>query len=109
MNAAHYRTVKGQQHNHQLFRLGDNATKSEQEALGVEPKLMSVWWPPAKDGKYVAAIRTDNVRAPNKGEWYLSGANPVAYRAPNDLSIKFRIMRLVAVERKISAHDRIHY
>jgi hypothetical protein len=91
------------------FRLGDNATRKEQEDLGVEPKLMSVWWPPAKDGKYVAAIRTDDFRAPRKNEWYLSGARPVAYRAPNDLGIRFRIMRLVAVERTTTVHDRIQY
>ena len=30
-------------------------------------------------------------RSPKKGEWYMSGAIPEAYQAPNDLSMKFFI------------------
>jgi len=41
------------------------------------------------------AIRTEDFRCPKKGEYYLSGAVPVAYIAPNDLGQKFRIMKLV--------------
>ena len=28
-------------------------------------------------------------RCPKKGEWYISGAIPAAYRAPNDLSSEY--------------------
>lgn len=35
-------------------------------------------------------------RAPKKGEWYMSGAIPAAYYAPNDLSMKFFICTPVA-------------
>ena len=35
------------------------------------------------------------------GEWYLSGAIPEAYKAPNDLSTPFHILRLVRVETKL--------
>lgn len=45
----------------------------------------------------VRAVRTDEFRPPRAGEWYLSGAIPAAYRAPNDLTTPFRILRLVAV------------
>lgn len=92
---------------HKLYKLGNHLSKKEQLDLGVEPNPVSQWCPPVT-GDYVAAIRTDNFRAPNKGEWYLSGATPVAYRAPNDLGINFRIMRLVAVTRTTTACDRIH-
>jgi hypothetical protein len=37
--------------------------------------------------------RTGEFRAPKKGEYYLSGAIPEAYRAPNDLSMEFHILR----------------
>jgi hypothetical protein len=47
------------------------------------------------NGLHVKAKRTNEFRAPRKGEWYLSGAIPIAYKAPNDLSTEFRIMRLV--------------
>lgn len=43
--------------------------------------------------------RTDAFRPPKKGEWYLSGAVPEAYKAPNDLGQAFRIMQPVRVER----------
>ena len=50
-------------------------------------------WMASKRNK--RAILTGEFRAPLKGEWYLSGAIPEAYRAPNDLSIAFHICRIV--------------
>jgi len=41
------------------------------------------------------AVRSGEFRAPRKGEFYISGAIPAAYRAPNDLTMKFQIARLV--------------
>lgn len=32
-------------------------------------------------------------RAPKKGEWYLSGAIVMAYRAPNDLATEYFVVR----------------
>jgi hypothetical protein len=43
----------------------------------------------------VKAVRTGEFREPKKGEWYLSGAIAEAYRARNDLSMKFNICKLV--------------
>ena len=62
-------------------------------------------------GHYVAnpnkrAVRTGEQRPPKKGEWYLSGAIPEAYQAPNDLSSPFHILRLVNV-RIIPAHEEV--
>jgi hypothetical protein len=39
--------------------------------------------------------RTGEMRAPKKGEWYLSGAIPTAYRAPNDLKDTYYILTKV--------------
>jgi len=44
------------------------------------------------------AISTGEMRKPTKGEWYLSGAEIHAYKAPNDLSSAHRIAKLVRVE-----------
>lgn len=44
-----------------------------------------------------AAIRTGAFRAPRKGEWYLSGAIPEAYRAENDMSEAYYILKLIYV------------
>jgi hypothetical protein len=52
------------------------------------------------NGKCVKARYTGEYREPKKGEWYLSGAIVVAYRAPNDLSTKYFIAEPVLVERE---------
>jgi hypothetical protein len=46
--------------------------------------------------------RTGEFRAPRKGEYYLSGAIPCAYRAQNDLSTDYHIMRPIAERRHIA-------
>ena len=50
-----------------------------------------------KNIKRVYAIRTTEFREPRKGEYYLSGAPgyEIAYKAPNDLSTRFRIMEVI--------------
>jgi len=45
------------------------------------------------------AIPTGEFRPPKAGEWYISGALPAAYRAPNDLTTAYHIARLGAVVR----------
>jgi hypothetical protein len=40
-------------------------------------------------------VKTGQFRAPRKGEYYLSGAIPEAYLAPNDLSTAYAILREV--------------
>ena len=52
---------------------------------------------PLKDVRVQA---TGEFRQPKKGEWYISGAIPEGYRAPNDLSSAFHIGRLVRVQAK---------
>lgn len=47
------------------------------------------------------------LRAPKKGEWYLSGAIPMAYRAPNDLRGIYYIMDIVEVETKTTVTTKI--
>ena len=47
----------------------------------------------AKKGSY--AISTGDIRPPKKGEYYLSGAQPIAYKAPNDLSTSFLIAEII--------------
>jgi hypothetical protein len=53
-----------------------------------------------KSSRMIRAICTGEFREPNKGEWYISGAIPVAYCAPNDLGIKFHIARFVELKLK---------
>lgn len=45
---------------------------------------------------------TGEFRPPKKGEWYLSGAIPECYRAPNDLTQAFHIIKLVKIERIVT-------
>lgn len=38
-------------------------------------------------------VKSGEFREPRKGEYYLSGAIPCAYVAPNDLTMKFHIAK----------------
>jgi len=49
----------------------------------------------------VVAMNTKKFRKPRKGEWYLSGAQIAAYKAPNDLNNKFLIAKIVEVEERV--------
>ena len=75
---------------HKLYPLGDGLSSEERKFFGVT--LNDVW---AKD---ISAVRTAFHRCPKKGEWYLSGAIPTAYKAPNDFSTEYRIAKLVKTE-----------
>jgi protocatechuate 3,4-dioxygenase beta subunit len=46
-------------------------------------------FPPENEPTFFKA--SGEFRAPRKGEWYISGAIPEVYQAPNDLSTKFHI------------------
>lgn len=52
--------------------------------------------------KNVRAIRTGEFRCPKQGDWYLSGSIVEAYRAPNDLTTPFHIVRLVVAREETS-------
>lgn len=45
-------------------------------------------------------VKTGEFRAPRKGEFYLSGAIPCAYRAPNNFTQPYHIMRAIPDRRK---------
>jgi len=45
--------------------------------------------------KYKKFKRTGEFRPPKKGEWFISGAIPEAYQAPNDLSTAYLIAKPV--------------
>ena len=82
-----------------LYKIGDPLNRDESKALGLRRDNMAhIWGEPSKSGRYARAVRTYEFRSPKAGEWYLSGAIPTAYRAPNDLSSEFHIMSLVAVD-----------
>jgi hypothetical protein len=53
--------------------------------------------PAAVTRRQLRCKATGEFRAPKKGEWYLSGAIPAGYKAPNDLSSPYHIARLVAL------------
>lgn len=62
---------------------------------------------PTRPGYYVVAAKTGVYRKPHKGEWFLSGAIPEAYKAPNNLDTDYWIMRLVLVRRELIVVDHV--
>lgn len=78
------------------YPIADRPSLAEQKALGV---TLTAFLPSIGLGaKNIATVRTGEYRPPKKGEWYLSGAIPHAYKAPNDLSTPFHILNLVKTE-----------
>lgn len=75
-----------------LFKVKDRITDDELDALGIDPEDV------ATVHKEVYAMSTSVKRCPRKGEFYLSGAIPEAYRALEDLDTPHMLARLVRVE-----------
>lgn len=44
-------------------------------------------------------------RTPRKGEWYLSGAIPEAYQAPNDISQVYHLLKEVKVTKEYKVSE----
>lgn len=55
---------------------------------------------PVRLRQSIRAMTTGEFRPPRKGEWYISGAIPGAYRAPNDLDTSYHIAKLVVTEER---------
>lgn len=83
-----------------LYRLADFPTSKESKALGLldrpsASESLPAWYL----GKvHLRGVRTGEYRAPNAGEWYLSGAEPEAWKAKNNLTSPYYILRLVRVK-----------
>jgi len=80
-----------------FYRTADYLTSAEIKSLGLKSGDVSMWGKTPK-GYYVMAVYTGVKRPPKQGEWYLSGASVVAYRAPNDLSTAYHIAKLCLTE-----------
>jgi hypothetical protein len=82
------------------YRLTDPLTQTDLDKLGLTRKDVGIGMPEwRRDYGPVRAVPTDEFRPPRAGEWYLSGATPTAWRAPNDLSTPYRILRLVRMQK----------
>jgi len=78
-----------------LHRLADRPTPAECTSLGVKNG----------HGHGLRGALTGEFRIPKKGEWYLSGAIPEAYRAPTDeMRTPYYILRLVRVETRTTEY-----
>ncbi len=78
------------------YPLGDMPTAQETSGAPFEERLVLTSL--GQGARGFRAAPTGQKRAPEKGEWYLSGADVCAYRAPHDLTSVFMIARLVRVE-----------
>lgn len=79
-----------------FYPLAGQLLYADREALGIGHTLGA-----ACSSRNVMAIKAGEYRAPKAGEWYLSGALVEAWRAPNDLSTNFHIVKLVKVRTQI--------
>lgn len=92
-----------------FYRCSDRIPLEDRNRLGVpnseDDGTRSMLHNHSRDGLHIMAVRTDDFRPPSKGEWYLSGARPTAWRAPSDYlpTMAYRIMRLVVVRRSTTS------
>ena len=92
-----------------LYPLGDFITADERTSLGLAGVRFNEQANSSNIGVsgnntrkfFVRAITTGEVRPPRKGERYISGAQPEAWLAPNDLSSAEHIATVVVVEPKL--------
>jgi len=81
-----------------FYKLADLPSRKEAERLGFahDPKSLITAQRLAKP--HLRGVLLGETRKPRKGDWYLSGAIPEAYKANADLSSEYPILRLVRVE-----------
>ena len=84
----------------QYYQLGDRPSLAERRRFDIPSDKANLPGDHIGNRRYLRAIRTSEFRAPRKDERYLSGAVPMAYRAPNDLTSAYRIMELVVVAKE---------
>ena len=89
------------------YRLADVMTRNECDHFGVPRVFPTHYSQNGKDGVFIRARLTGEKRAPKAGEWYLSGAVPVAYRASNGFSAEYHILKLVKVKRETQTIETI--
>lgn len=86
------------------YPLGDTPTAEEAKGMPFNERYVSDYMP----NRNIKAVMIGRIRPPKKGEWYLSGAIPTAYRAPNDLTTSYHIMKLVRVETITTVTEKVH-
>lgn len=85
------------------YKLAERPRFVDLKQLGLNSQADGPWVNPFFPWKIgIAAILTGEKRFPKKGEWYLSGAKPEAWRAPNDLTHTHSILQLVLVKTTIT-------
>lgn len=82
----------------QLFNTGQFPSYDERRRVGWKHGLVQerMRISPGLSERLLVRL-TGEKRAPRKGEWYLSGAIPAGWFAPNDLDSVFWICELVVV------------
>lgn len=87
-----------------FYRLAEGPKLSEIESFDIiaSPSyIYTIWVNPFRPGSIgLVAISIREFRSPKRGEWFLSGAIPEAWRAPNNLTTPYQILELVIVETK---------
>ena len=67
------------------FRLAECPSSGETGGLSFDERY---------HGNLIVAVKSGEFRPPKRDEWYLSGAIPEGYKAKNNLSTPFHILKL---------------
>lgn len=82
-----------------FYMLAANPNKADMLKLGFDSYVEA-----RRAGYEAVAVGTASKRCPKKGEWFLSGAIPQGYKAPNDLGDEYNILRLMLM-RGVMSYD----
>jgi hypothetical protein len=80
-----------------LYTLADLPTLDEARHHGFSDRLTT-----KHPKRCLKGMLTGEFRAPKAGEWFLSGAIPEGYRATNDLSGEYYILKLVVACKQVT-------
>ena len=87
------------------YRLAETPSVAETGGMSFEQRFVSQSL--GCGANTIAAVRTGEFRSPKRDEWYLSGSIPEAYKAKNDLSTPFHILKLVRVQRETIVVEKV--
>lgn len=83
-----------------LYPLSDPAFRTETDSMGLQiiSTFANKYLHKESNSECNLYVIATEFREPKEGEWYISGAIPEAYKAPNNLSQKYWCGKLVAVK-----------
>lgn len=87
-----------------FYKVSDWINAAERKRFDLSMKESTYIGVRVIDGIMIRAELTGEKRSPKRGEWYISGSTPVAYRAPKDFNEEYYIAKLVKLRQETTVN-----